>query len=297
MLPKLKEKLKSLTFNNTVLFQFFLWKRFRTEQRMIKGLPVQADDHPSIIHFSLNKAATQHTKGLLSRIAKVNGIIPVHINEYAFFTEFPYLTSLSEREMTGYRDIFRPEGFLYSTFGGFVRGIDQLEKYKVILMIRDPRDVLVSWYYSLAFSHSIPPLTSNRHQEYLDNRKSVRDMTVDEHVLAESDRVFTILDTYRRELLESYPHVTLTSYEEMTSDYGTWLRKILRACDLQISDDFFQQLLDENRRLQPDKEDKHQHIRKGKPGDYQDKLQPETIGKLNQKFEPILQAYQEVLKI
>jgi hypothetical protein len=297
MLPILKEQIKRLIFNNPVLFRLFLRQKFPNELRLIKGRPVSAGEHPSIIHFSLNKAATQHTKSLLRRMAKSNGLVPIHINEYAFFTEFPYLTSLSEEQMAEYKHIFRPKGFLYSAFGGFVRGIDHLKQYKVLLMVRDPRDVLVSWYYSLAFSHSIPPETSDRHEEYLENRKSAREMTIDEHVLAGSDRVYTILDTYRKELLEPYPHVTLTSYEEMTSDYETWLRKILDACQLTISDAMFQELLEENRRLQPKKENKHQHIRKGKPGDYRDKLQPETIAELNTKFKPIFAAYQDVLEM
>lgn len=296
MLSWIKDQVKPVVFNNPLLFRLFLRMKFRVEQQLIADQPVMTSEHSSIIHFSLNKAATQHTKNVLSRVSKMNGIKPVHINEYAFFTEFPYLTSVPPGSMSDYAHIFRPKGFLYSAFGGMVHGIKDLEQYKVILMIRDPRDILVSWYYSLAFSHSIPPQTSNRHQEYLENRRKARGITVDEHVLQESERVFTILDTYRNELLEPYSHVVLTSYEEMTSDYSAWLHKLLKACDLEIPPIVFQQLLEENRQLQPDEEDKHQHIRKGKPGDYLDKLKPETIDKLNKKFELIFQAYQDVLK-
>jgi hypothetical protein len=295
MLNWMKDQAKPWVFNNPLLFQLFLGLKFRVEQRLIADRPVSVGDHPSIIHFSLNKAATQHTKSVLSRIAKRNGIKPVHINEYAFFTEFPYLTSVPEGTMVEYQHIFRPRGFLYSAFGGMVRGIKELAEYKVILMVRDPRDVLVSWYYSLAYSHSIPPQTSNRHREYLENRIKARELTVDQHVLEGAERVYSILETYRKELLEPYPHVVLTSYEEMTADYQAWLKKLLKACDLEISSDFFRELVEENRQLQPSTEDKHEHIRKGRPGDYLDKLQPETIQKLNQKFEPVLESYARVL--
>jgi len=292
---KIKDYLKSIVFNTPVLFNLFLKHRFGVEQRLIDGSHVTENTHPSVIHFSLNKAATQFTKKLLVQAAAEHGMTPVHINEYAFFTEFPYLTGLSEEGMVSYRHIFQPRGYLYSAFGGFVPGIPNLEEYKVVLMIRDPRDILVSWYYSIAYSHSIPPETSNRHNEYVEHRASARDMTVDEHVLSQSDRVFDILQRYQKLLVEEYPHVFVTSYEEMTTDFEAWLHRLFYACDLQVSDSMFDRFIAYNRKIQPSDENKYQHIRKGKPGDYLDKLKPDTITALNDKFSSLLAAFQDVL--
>jgi hypothetical protein len=224
-------------------------------------------------------------------------MVPVHINEYAFYTRFPYLTAVPVAEMDQYQHIFQPQGYLYSAFGGMVKGIPEFERYKVILMVRDPRDILVSWYYSLAFSHSTPPEASNRYQDFMEKRSKAQEMTVDELVIAESDRVLRIYQRYIQNLLEPYDHVYLTSYEQMTSDYECWLRGIGEACDLEISPGLMDRLLEENRRLQPKNEDVREHIRKGEPGDYLDKLQPETIAFLNQKFEPIFQAFRAVWDI
>lgn len=292
---KIKDKLKSIVFNTPVLFRLFLKHRFGVEQQLINGNHETKSTHPSIIHFSLNKAATQFTKKLLKQSALENGITAVHINEYAFFTEFPYLTGLTEEEMASYQHIFKPRGYLYSAFGGFVPGIPNLDKYKVVLMIRDPRDILVSWYYSIAYSHSIPPETSNRHDEYVEHRISARELTVDEHVVSQSERVFDILHRYRELLVKQYPHVFVTSYEEMTTDFEGWLRRLLEACDLQISESLFERFIAYNRKIQPPDENKYQHIRKGKPGDYLEKLNPDTIAYLNEKFSPILAAFEDEL--
>ena len=119
-------------------------------------------------------------------------------------------------------------------------------------------------------------------------------MTIDEYAISESERFYTILHKYKTLLLDKYPHVYVTSYEEMTSDYQSWLKGLLDACGLTISDELFQSLIEENERLQPNKEDIHKHIRKGKPGDYKDKLKPETIKYLNTKFSPIFEAFSDV---
>ena len=297
MILKIKNFAKRLVLKSPFLIHLFLRKRFNVELKLIAGKHRNNNPHPSIIHFSLNKAATQYTKNILRECVIENGIVPVHINEYAFYTKIPYLTGLSTDKMANFSHIFKPNGYFYSAFGGFVSGIPGMDKYKVILMVRDPRDILVSWYYSIAFSHSIPPITSIRHEEYIKKRKNAQEITIDDHVISESDRVFNILNRYQKELLVPYPHVYLTSYEKMTLDFGGWLKGLLEASELEISSQTFQKLVEENKQLQPKEENIYEHVRKGKPGDYLDKLQPETIEYLNIKFSPILDRFHDVLNV
>ena len=58
-----------------------------------------------------------------------------------------------------------------------------------------------------------------------------------------------------------------------------------------------QNLIEDKKQLQPKEENIYEHIRKGKPGDYLNKLQPETIEYLNNKFSPIFETYHDVLNI
>ncbi len=124
--------------------------------KLIKGTHKNNSSHPSILHFSLNKVATQYVKSILRRCAVENGMVTVGIHDYAFNSDFPYLDLLSAEEMEEYRYLFKPAGCLYSVFGGMIDGIPDLEKYKVVFVARDPRDLLVSNYYSMAHSHSAP---------------------------------------------------------------------------------------------------------------------------------------------
>ena len=82
-------------------------------------------------------------------------------------------------------------GYLYSVFGGMIEGIPSLEKYKVILVTRDPRDILVSDYYSIAYSHSVPSKTGNKYDKFMSKRNKAREYTIDDFVISDpSDRPY-----------------------------------------------------------------------------------------------------------
>lgn len=287
-----KSHLKTLLWGfpatGNYLLRRYLQKHSSVEMELIEGKYRNNGSHPSIIHFSVNKAATQYVRELLRRCADENGMTTVGLAEYAFHTKFPYLDQLSVREMAQYQYLFNPVGYLYSVFGGMVEGIPEIERYRVILMIRDPRDVLVSEYYSYAFSHSEPSKLGNKYIDFMKMRQKARDVTIDEYVVSESDRLYVNYERYITLLLDRYAHVFVTKYEEMTSDFDAWLKKILEYCELEVGDELFECLLNEASSLKPKQEDVHQHVRKGMPGDYKEKLKRKTIDRLDAKFLPML---------
>src|SRR5262245_46726250 len=115
-----KSALRRLPFVQSYLRQRDQRKRFSTELSLINGTHQNKNKHPSIIHLSLNKAATQYTKSILKRCASYNGMVSVGIHDYAFNTDFPYLDYLSSTEMQKYHHIFKPNGYLYTVFGGMI---------------------------------------------------------------------------------------------------------------------------------------------------------------------------------
>ncbi len=285
---QLKTFLWDFPATGNYLLRRYLQKHSSAAMELIEGKYRNSGDHPSIIHFSVNKAATQYVRELLRRCVAENGMTTVGLAEYAFHTKFPYLDQLSVREMDLYQYLFKPAGYLYSVFGGMVEGIPELERYRVVLMIRDPRDVLVSEYYSYAFSHSEPSKLGNKYADFMKMRQKARNVTIDEYVLSECDRLYFNYERYITLLLDRYTHVFVTKYEEMTSDFGAWLKKILEYCELEVGDELFEILLNEAGRLKPKQEDVHHHVRKGMPGDYKEKLDRKTIDRLDTKFLPVL---------
>jgi len=271
--------------------RIYVQQQFKTELELIKGKHQNENEHPSIIHFSFNKAATQYVKSILIRCAIENGMAPIAIHDYAFHTNFPRLHRLSAKEMAKYHHIFKQRGYLYSVFAGMIEGIPHLEKYKVVLVARDPRDILVSGYYSIAYSHSVPSKTGDKYEGFMKQRRTARKLTVDEYVIAESGRVYDDFARYQSMLLEKYPNTYLTTYEQMVSDFGGWLDGLVGYCELDVSKSLFESLIQENEHLTPKREDIHKHLRKGQPGDYREKLKIETIEYLDAKFASILARF------
>lgn len=273
------------------LLKGYLQKHLSVEMELIDNKHHSNSSHPSIIHFSVNKAATQYVRELLKRCAAENGITTVGLAEYAFHTKFPYLDQLPAHEMERYQYLFKPTGYLYSVFGGMIENIPDIERYRIVVMLRDPRDVLVSEYYSYAFSHSEPSKLGNKYVDFMKMRQKARKLSIDEYVISECDRLYANYERYTALLLDRYDNVFITKYEEMASDFDVWLKKILEYCELEISDELLRCLLNEAGHLKPKKEDVYQHVRKAMPGDYKEKLTHKTIDILNFKFLSVLERF------
>jgi hypothetical protein len=261
------------------------------ELALINGTHRNHNTHPSIIHFSLNKAATQYTKNILRRCASESGMVPLGIHDFAFNTDFPYLDQLSASEMQRYRHLFKPKGYLYSVFGGMIEGIPDLEEYILVLMTRDPRDVLVSEYYSIAHSHPVPDSQGSKYEHFMERRRTAQRTNIDDFVVDDSDRIYRILERYKALLIDRYPHTYVTRFEDMTSDFPQWLSGLAEGCRLTLSDELRRSLLEQNDRLRPREENIRRHVRKGKAEDYKEKLRPDTIDFLNKKFSTLLAVF------
>ena len=300
MLTKLRQCLKLMLKRIPPIANYFVRREFSVELDLIEGKHPgrvsrskyrQLSEKPSIIHFSLNKSATQYSRQILEQCAVENNVTPVNIHAYAFNSNFPYLNQLSAEEMGKYQHIFKPDGYLYSTFGGMIKGIPEFEKYKIILMIRDPRDILVSEYYSIAYSHTAPAIHGNKYERFVRERANAVKSAIDDYAAAENERIYNAMLQYKILLIDKYPNVYLTKYEEMINDFPDWLHNLLDYCELNIRSDAFTALVEKNERMRPKDENIHQHIRRGKPGEYKEKLNPETIEYLNQKFLPMLLTF------
>jgi len=287
-LKKIMNKDNNRTADNKIVVNL---RQFNVELELISGTHNNTNKHPSIIHFSFNKAATQYVKSILVECATEIGMVHAGINEYAFNSHFPYLDHLSSEEMKKFQHIFKKKGYLYSVFGGMIESIPELENYKIVLGVRDPRDMLVSGYYSQAFSHPAPDISGNKYEVFLEKRELARSRTIDQHVLDESIKMNSTFEKYHNLLLKQYAHVYVTKYEDMVADFNGWLEGLLCYCDLQISDALRVKIIDNNQKLKPTSEDISKHLRKGLPGDYKEKLQKETIQQLNETFSNYLALF------
>jgi hypothetical protein len=266
--------------------------RYKIERALIKQTHRTANAHPSILHFTANKAASQHVVHVLSLCGRSLGLTPAKFHEYAFHSSFPTLARLSPEEIKRYYYLFKPTGYVYTAFNGMIEGIPDLERYKTVLMLRDPRDALVSSYYSYAYSHALPPRSSPRHANFVKTRQRLQAMTLDEYVRGRCLAECQLYERYHVLLMKKYPSsVYFTKYEEMTADYARWLRGLLDHTELNVSKTLFDRLVQENERARPMSEDINKHRRRGRPGEYREKLSQETIAYMNDCMQGVLEAF------
>lgn len=266
-----------------MIFQRLFRDKFHVEKALLAGCHKARSSQPSIIHFSLNKAATQTIKKLLIKCSLKNGLTPALMHDYAFQNSMPYLDQLDRRQMEAYRHIFKPEGYLYSVFGGMIEGIPDITKFKVVLVVRDPRDIMVSSYYSIAYSHAIPE--GEKKESLLSRRKEALASNLDEHVLRHSGKLLEVFKRYETNLFTEHPFTYVAKYEDMVNDYPKWLDELLYACGLNIPKYMRNNFIRKHETSRPCVENVRNHLRKGIPGEHREKLQLETIEKLNHIFE------------
>jgi len=185
----------------------------------------------------------------------------------------------------------------------FIR-IPDMDESRILLHLRDPRDVLVSMYFSYCYSHSGEVAGGTGY------RKAVADNGIDDFVLelAMAQRQPVSGDygtgahlweiagnvqqryrTYVEQLLEgSHPNVVLLRYEDMISDLDGWLGKV--AEEFEVDDPATVKRLADHYRpaFQRKSENAWVHMRKVTPGDYLEKLRPATIAELDRIFGDML---------
>ena len=273
-----------------IVKQYVLNQQFRTERQLLAHTHQTQDRHPSVLHFSVNRAATQYVKSILRRCAVANSLTNVGLHDYAFYCDLPYLNTLSKEEIQPYIHAFKPQGYVYSVFGGMIEGIPQLERYRTVLMVRDPRDILVSGYYAIAYSH-FSPGQSTKKRQFTMLRQQAQAMSIDDYVGQQCDRICAVFERYQRLLVGPYPEVYVTRFEDMVSDFPNWLSALLNHCELEISHHLYQRLVEEHIRLTPQTENVQRHVRKGAVGDYLEKLTPSTIEYVQLKCVEILRDF------
>lgn len=265
-----------------MIFNKLFKDKYRIEKALISDKSFANSSKSSVLHFSFNKAATQTVKKLLIDCGRKNGLTPALLHDYAFHHSMPFLDHLNAEEMKKYTHLFKPEGYLYTVFGGMILGIPALEKFKVVLVVRDPRDILVSDYYSIAYSHAIPD--GEKKDLYLSRRQAALESSLDKYVLNNADKLKAIFERYELHLFPMCPQVHMARYEDMVIDFASWLDALLLAAGLEIPVRMREELIQNHEQRRPQGEDIHKHLRRGRPGEHKEKLKSETIQQLNHIF-------------
>ena len=236
----------------------------------------------NILFFTVHKAASMFIYRICHDLAKEVGLPYYSINHnkrsrYYFDTEETDLADL--RNWGSRHGCFAPLRYYFQ--------VPEELTAKVILHLRDPRDVLVSLFYSEAYSHSVIKGVFDLDES---ERGELRDRGIDRYVLAMADEFNEKYQYYNRFM--SLENMVFVKYEDLVLDFPKWLDEVANGFGI-AEQGFRQKLLRKYRNeFNVKRENVYSHKRKIVPGDYLEKLQPETINRLNEIFAENLKLYQ-----
>jgi Sulfotransferase domain len=250
----------------------------------------------NVVAFTIHKAGSMVLHRVLREICSRNAIKYYSLNKGG--EPLPIDRMLEGTDFIAQRNgCFGPIRFFVSS--------KALPESRIILHLRDPRDVLTSMFFSYCFMHPGEVEANTQYRQEVARAgidKFVLDMVTDNFQSYAGDYgtglkfktyAGNIYDRYARYVQDvvSKPNAILVSYEEMVLSFPTWLRKILLAFELQSLEETYDSVASQHAHtVEPNEEDIWSHKRKVTPGDYKDKLKPETIRELNLKFRDVMDA-------
>lgn len=166
--------------------------------------------------------------------------------------------------------------------------LDYIQNKIAIFLIRDPRDIIVSSYYSYAYTHRLSPNVKIR-EEQAQHRKKLQLQTIDEYALESAPVVcnyFKMLDTIHNACKKSI----IIKYEDMIDDWSYFENGLTKY--ITIKKTILRQIYEQTRPL--NNENNRSHRRSGRTHTFNEKLKKDTIISLNTIFKEILEKHKYV---
>ncbi len=227
-----------------------------------KNLGLGVEKHipyDNIFHCCVQKTASQWFKGVFNDLIfyKYTGL-PAQVYSKVGLRQDSYQALPLKRVATP----------LYISHSDYL-AIPKPEHYKTFFVTRDPRDIVVSFYFSTRYSHPLIAYIPRMRKELedlniQDGLKYVID-ALEEMGVFEAQRSWISVDDEKHKIFR---------YEDLANDNCTFLRELLSYLDVEVSPEKFDILYNrhafESRakgRLQGE-EDINSHYRKGSSGDW-----------------------------
>ena len=181
---------------------------------------------------------------------------------------------------------YRPQSLIYKTFVSHVSRTDFIRGKIAIFFIRDPRDLLVSSYYSFGYTHGFSKVKQINEQQ-CELRDKIRRKTIDTYALEQAKQLLICLQTADA-LVRTCRRGLVLRYEDMICNWQKFSSAL--TMELDFDEPVLCQTYDLSRPL--DKENLTSHRRSGRPGAYREELSASTVAALNVLFAPVFARYQ-----
>jgi hypothetical protein len=161
-----------------------------------------------------------------------------------------------------------------------------------ILLVRDPRDALVSEYFSIAYSHGLPDVEAGEggaRAEFLALRHQALASSIERVVIERASILGETFLEYADAAAD--PLARIYHYEDVILDKRPWLRSMAEHFGWQAgSPGFIEGMMGWADKV-PAEENSTEFIRRVVPGDHRNKLGASVISELNEILRPAMELF------
>jgi Sulfotransferase domain len=240
--------------------------------------------------FGVRKSGSSLFNSMMNSLAGINDVNYVDIAEPLFKTG---ILEKDWRVDPSLLDLLRP-GNIYGGFRAMpliMYAWPDFPQCRKVLLVRDPRDAVVSEYFSNAYSHSVPEGTSDNatRDMMLQKREAALRASLTEFVLNRAREFNRTMVEY--EAVARDPLTRVYKYEEVIFDKRGWLADIASHFGWSPGSHGFIEGMMSWADVRPETEDATQFVRRVTPGDHREKLPDETVQKLTSLLEPSMRLF------
>ncbi|MBN1952339.1 MAG: sulfotransferase domain-containing protein [Bacteroidales bacterium] len=275
---------KYLQKNYPLLGLFYSYPRryltkFKPEKKLRSGKDISKSTNKSIVLFTTHKSASTFMSHIINEFANSSDM--VHINFETYIAELYNASDRFFKSPKFMRRAFISRGYIYGSFRQYIQ-IPELDKYRVIVLLRDPRDVLTSLFFSHRYSHPVINL------KFFKKRRESLQYDIDQYALENAQEFKEVYSDYITRLLPM-TNVKLFRYEDMIANFDSWLRELVSHCELPYNEALIKKIVAETN-FEVNGEDIFSHKRNVKAGDHLNKLKSTTIEELTNIFDEELKV-------
>lgn len=166
---------------------------------------------------------------------------------------------------------------LYISYPDYLK-LPKPETYKTFFVTRDPRDIVVSFYFSTKYSHPLMAYIPKM-------RKELEEMTVPEGLKYAADALeeMGVFEAQKSWAAMEDANCKIFQYEDLARDNRTFLHELLSYLEVDIAPEQFDVLYERHAfknltkgRVQG-KEDINSHYRKGSAGDWKEHFDEDVM--------------------
>lgn len=190
-------------------------------------------------------------------------------------------------------NIFFKDGYGFIGWRSFWHQIpaERLENCRNILLVRDPRDRLVSLYFSLAYSHQIPNKGEARIHQLQKREEALQLNDINDWVLSSSRNVEVVRNGQMQYMTRLPASTTrIYRYEDVIFKKLEWMEDMIKYLDLPRDRTIMEEVVSKHD-VRVAGERQGQHIRQVTPGNYLKHLREDVIDFLNVEYREILQSF------